>query len=123
MEFQALAVTAQAVKEHLGQVFGRDRVVVFNRMPVTEGERNENQVTMMVCLRHASLHPAMLTPSSSCHNLPCGGFRRLQVVLMSSFASARVSSQPISPSFPDGEYAPLSLLEEIAYVEHVRVDW
>ena len=46
MEFQALAVTAQAVKEQLGQVFGRDRVVVYDRMPVMEGEWSENQMTM-----------------------------------------------------------------------------
>ena len=56
LEFQALAVTAQAVKEHLGRVFGRDRVVVYDRMSVMEGEWNENQVTMLVYVRHASLH-------------------------------------------------------------------
>ena len=48
MEFQALAVTAQAVKEHLGQVFGRDRVVVYNRMSVIDGEWNKNVMTAMM---------------------------------------------------------------------------
>ena len=49
MEFQALAVTAQAVKEHLGKVFGRDRVVVYDKMSVINGELNENEIKAMVC--------------------------------------------------------------------------
>ena len=48
LEFQALAVTAQAVKEHLGRVFGRDRVVVYDRMSVIDGEWNEDEVTAMI---------------------------------------------------------------------------